>query len=157
MKINLRLANLADLDLYYRWARDPEVRKQSFNQNEISFEEHSTWYKSKLNDKETTLYVFENESAEVVGQLRFQLNNEEYVAGLNVDPDHRSMGYAREIVRMGSDEFMKNDPQLPIVAYIKKTNKPSFNSFKNAGYIVVNEMCIYDVLVNKMILINKTS
>src|SRR5205085_124383 len=47
-KLHFRFANEYDVDLYFRWANDPLVRTNSFNQAIVIYQDHVKWFQSKL-------------------------------------------------------------------------------------------------------------
>ena len=49
--LNFRNAKIDDIKLYYSWANDESVRKQSFNSKKIDFEVHQKWFESKIQDE----------------------------------------------------------------------------------------------------------
>lgn len=152
MKLQLRKAELRDMDQYYKWAIDPEVRKQSFNPHTATYEEHVAWFRSKMNEPASVLFIFENEEGEAVGQLRFQERNEEIVVGLNLDSAFRNRGLASSIIRMGTEEYLKSSPKYQPVAYIKVTNPASYKAFLNAGYKLKEERSMHNERVFKMVM-----
>lgn len=152
----LRRAIKSDVDLYFRWASDPEVRKQSFNQGTIDYDDHVRWFSNRLQDQNTQLYLFEDEAGSVVGQLRFQIIDKEHVVGINVDAAHRGRGYAPEIIRLGTSDFLKHHPNVIPVAYIKKENEASYRSFLSAGYSLNSEIVQEGLMVYKLNYLIKT-
>ena len=75
--IKVRKPNENDLQLYFNWANDIDVRKNSYQSKEISLEQHSQWFLNKLNDESCTMYLFENHIGEPIGQVRIQKQNEQ--------------------------------------------------------------------------------
>lgn len=68
----LRLARKSDLmDIFYL-ANDEIVRFYSFNQNQISLEEHKKWFKKNLASKETKIYIYRNCDNDLIGVCRLE-------------------------------------------------------------------------------------
>jgi RimJ/RimL family protein N-acetyltransferase len=133
--LSFKNPTLNDLQLYFEWANDPEVRQQSYNSETINIDNHANWFKSVLNDKLICLYIFENEKNEKVGQVRIQkINNFEAIIGVSVGSTHRGKGYACEMLILATDSFFKDDKDFFINAYIKETNISSKFSFEKAGF-----------------------
>ena len=66
-----RKAALKDMKVYYNWVNEPQVRKNSCdNKKHISWNIHKNWFKKKIQDKKSVLYVFEKKNV-AVGQVRF--------------------------------------------------------------------------------------
>ena len=43
--LSLRKVNLNDVELIFKWANDPDVRNNSFNTNQIVWDEHVKWFR----------------------------------------------------------------------------------------------------------------
>jgi RimJ/RimL family protein N-acetyltransferase len=83
--LKFRYAVLDDSDLYYAWANDLIVRKNSFNSTEINYEHHVNWFSNKLSSKDCLFYLFLNEENTPVGQVRIDKSNDEIVIGISID------------------------------------------------------------------------
>ena len=44
-------AEKKDINIFFEWANDPEVRKSAFKTNKISWSEHKNWYYKKIQSK----------------------------------------------------------------------------------------------------------
>ena len=44
-EIRMRKANENDVDTYFRWTNDEEVRRNSFNTTQINYDNHVAWFK----------------------------------------------------------------------------------------------------------------
>lgn len=58
MKEYLREATKDDVDLLFKWMNDPAVRKNSFSSEKITYEEHTSWYRSLLENKNCKQYIY---------------------------------------------------------------------------------------------------
>lgn len=58
MKEYLREATKDDVDLLFKWTNDPAVRKNSFSSEKITYEEHTSWYRSLLENKNCKQYIY---------------------------------------------------------------------------------------------------
>ena len=77
-KGNLRLRNTQreDMYTYLFWTNEKEVRRQSFNQKEISLSEHREWFEKRLCSKLTVMKVLVDSEGTSLGQIRFELDGE---------------------------------------------------------------------------------
>jgi len=133
--ISFRKATIHDLMLYFDWANDPEVRAQSFDSKIIDIESHKKWFLSKLNDDSLLMLVFQNEKNQNIGQIRMQKENEkEALIGISIASDFRGNGYAKEMLQIASDYFLKSNSNYVINAFIKETNLSSKYAFEKAGF-----------------------
>lgn len=133
-KLKFRFAGLQDVDLYYTWANEPTVRENSYNQDEIRYEDHVNWFKKKLDSDNCRFYVFFDPADEPVGQVRID-EGEEVVIGISIDTKQRGKNYAPQMLTMATDDYLKTNTSAVIVAYIKVSNQASYKSFKNAGFV----------------------
>lgn len=142
MQIHYRKAKLSDLDLYFAWTNDPATRSNSFNTQEVDYQEHTRWFSRKIDDKKALLLVFENEENIPVGQIRIEQKTEENIIGISVDKTFRGLGLAVPMLTTACEVFFTEFQAKNIHAYIKKTNLASLNSFRKAGFEIINELII---------------
>ncbi len=142
MQIHYRKAKLSDLDLYFMWTNDPATRSNSFNTQEVDYQEHTEWFSRKVEDKKALLLVFENEENIPVGQIRIEQKTEENIIGISIDKNFRGLGLAVPMLTTACGVFLTEFQAKNIHAYIKKTNLASLNSFRKAGFEIINELII---------------
>lgn len=141
--LSFRRATQADMMLYFEWANDEQVRRQSYHSDTISLEAHKEWYYKKINDRNCLMLLFENEANVPVGQVRFQKENEKvYVIGVSLAKEFRGKGLAGTILLMASDHFLEIFPGITIYAYIKISNTESMRSFAKAGFVFANNVVV---------------
>lgn len=140
--LKMRLANTTDADIYYNWANDELVRKNSYQSNEINYQEHITWFNQKIKSGSCFFYIFETEAGNPVGQVRIDSSNNEVIIGVSVDKDFRGKGIAAEMIERASENYMNHSKKATITAYIKKENTASIKQFQKAGFIIENEVVI---------------
>lgn len=142
MQIHQRKANITDLDLYYNWANDAATRSNSFNTQEIDYQEHTNWFSKKVEDTNALLLVFENEENIPVGQVRIEKKTDENIIGISIDANFRGLGLAVPMLQNACQQFFQDFAEKYIHAYIKKHNLASVNSFKKAGFEINKELII---------------
>ncbi len=142
--IHHRFAQPTDAQLYFDWANDPDTRRQSFNSAPISLETHIAWFTRKLVDSNALLLVFENESSQPVGQVRFERTPvadmpDEIIIGLSVDASQRGKGLASQLIEQGCAVCRKQWGAVTIHAYIKPENQTSARAFERASFRLSGE------------------
>ena len=142
MQIHYRKAKLSDLDLYFEWTNDPATRSNSFNTQEVDYQEHTNWFSRKIEDKKALLLVFENEENIPVGQIRIEQRTDENIIGISIEKNFRGLGLAVPMLTSACESFFTEFQAKNIHAYIKKTNLASLNSFRKAGFEIINELII---------------
>ena len=133
MELTLRFATIRDIDTYFEWANDEEVRKNSFHSDAISYENHVAWFKNKLLNPDSFLYFFTC-NQQVVGQVRIEVLKSETIIGISVDKNFRGKSLSTPMLQLAASVFFEYHPQKQITAYIKQENISSYKSFKNAGF-----------------------
>ena len=138
--LTFRRADANDVDLFYSWANDPETRNNSYNKNPIVYSDHVAWFNRKINSDNCWLYVFQDEQANPVGQVRIEKSGgEETIISISIGKDHRGKGYASEMLAMASGDYLSSFATDTIIAYVFTSNEPSLRSFIKAGYILKEE------------------
>lgn len=142
--LRLRKPTINDMELYFNWANDADVRQQSYNSNPINLENHKKWFESALKNEAYFMCVFQNSDKEDIGQVRIQKQNyKEAIIGISITSEHRGKGYAKEMLLLATDAFLKSNKGFLINAYIKKINLSSKFSFEKAGF-KFNDMVDYE-------------
>jgi RimJ/RimL family protein N-acetyltransferase len=133
--LNLIRATQNDLDLYFRWVNDVEVRNNSFNPHPISLETHTKWFNAKLADKSSLLLIGMQDNTPV-GQVRF---DEFEVGNLLVDfsvaSEFRGRGFGGELIRSGILVATAQFPHVKhVIAKVKTLNPRSSRVFQSTGF-----------------------
>ena len=133
--VTFRKAVLSDVNLYYNWLNDAEVREKSFDPSIINWEEHVKWFTEKINNPDYFFYIFQNNSLDYIGQVRIQkVNDMNSVIGISVCNGQRGLGYGSIILIESCKEFFKLNNSYKIHAYIKNINISSKIIFEKAGF-----------------------
>ena len=91
--VTFRKADLSDVNLYYNWLNDPEVRGKSFDTSIIKWDQHLKWFTEKINNPDYFFYLFQNNNLNYIGQVRIQkVNDMNSVIGVSVCSEQRGMG-----------------------------------------------------------------
>lgn len=138
--LTFRKANLNDVDLFFNWANEFSVRSNSYEKENIDYIDHVKWFSKQIANSNNHFYVFLSELNEPIGQVRIS-KIEEYkaVIGIMIDSKFRGKGFASEMLKKASSDFLISNKTVIIFAYIFKSNTSSFKSFLNAGYILLRE------------------
>jgi RimJ/RimL family protein N-acetyltransferase len=129
-RLTYREATVSDAELFFNWANDNEVRKNSISSNVIKWEEHIKWFKNKIEDTKSHLFLF-FEDGKPIGQVRLDFESNSWLIDFSVDTSFRGMGYGSKMLRKIIDkrEYGK------FKAYVKKTNIGSVKVFKKLNFI----------------------
>jgi UDP-2,4-diacetamido-2,4,6-trideoxy-beta-L-altropyranose hydrolase len=133
--IVLRRVSESDCEMLWKWVIDPEVRASSFIPDPIPFEKHRQWFSAKLRDSKFIQFIAMDIQGTPIGQVRFDINNDEAEIDISIAINQRGKGYGSKLIRKGVQEFQKMSMINIIHAFIKPENEPSLNSFRGAGFI----------------------
>ncbi|OGS77247.1 MAG: hypothetical protein A3D31_09530 [Candidatus Fluviicola riflensis] len=125
----LRPVNENDTKALFNWVNDPEVRFNSIQQEPILWEDHLQWFRRKLQDDATHMFLLEY-AGKAVGQIRIDQSEEYHYIGYSIDNNYRGKGFGKCIVA----QLLKMHPTLSFAAVVKKTNIPSIRIFESLGF-----------------------
>ena len=136
--LHLRPALPSDLWLYYWWASDPQVRRQSFNTDSFSMAEHRRWFAGRLNSANALLFVLEDGDGLPLGQIRFERaveTNKRAVIGFSLDYLARGRGFAPLLLELGLAELTRCwGNGLEAYAEVRADNSSSCRAFLRAEF-----------------------
>lgn len=130
LQFSMRKAVNDDIELYFEWASNEEVRQNAVSSDPIIFENHQRWFSSRINSQTTKLYVG-SWNCFPVGQVRFDLHDNLWEIDYSVDPKYRNLGFGELLIRQGMAELLaETRTDLTIVGMVKHQNIPSAEVFK---------------------------
>jgi len=133
-QISLRRAQKNDCELLWKWANDPEARAASFSSSPISWEEHTNWFNSKLNSANCMMYVATIDNGTPLGQIRYDIKQENAVISISIDSKFRSKDYGTVLIRKTSQILFAESNVRRVHAYVKQDNNSSASVFTKAGF-----------------------
>lgn len=137
----LRKVEKRDMDLLYKWANDPVVRRNSFNMNPIPYENHVKWFNMMMENSAALQFIMMDEDTPV-GQIRLNIDGKEAEIGYSIGSEYRGKGYGHKVLQLVTEEVRKNYPGIDrLIAKVKPENKASNALFEKEGYLM--EYCCY--------------
>lgn len=133
MELTYRFAAKEDVDTYFKWVNNPQVRANSFNQDPIPYEDHVKWFYSRIASPSSFLYLFFNAESQPVGQVRIDKGGETII-DISVDEHFRGRSYSSEILKAACTDYLLRSAGDTIFSYVKKTNPASYKSFVKCGF-----------------------
>ena len=133
-EVKIRRAGMSDMADLYKWRNHPDVRMNSFNSDDISWEKHKEWFERVKKDPAYTIYIAYY-GKDKIGSIRFDDKTDVTKVSVMLSPDFWGMGLGADVIRLGTARFIRGKkPAKKIVAEIKKDNVASVKSFKKAGF-----------------------
>ena len=132
--INLRKVEITDINDMFEWRNHPDIRKNFFNQELLSWDEHEKWFIAKLKDPDAAVYMAYYKK-EKIGTIRFEANESAIKTSVMLNPDFLGKGLGSKLIKLGVKRFiMEKNPDMQIIAEIKKDNFTSIKAFTKAGF-----------------------
>lgn len=142
--IILRAAELKDIKSIYNLSNDPFVRRNSFNQENIVYEEHRCWFVKKLNDLEQIFLVAEKEG-QFLGQVRLDIAGNMATINISVVNGYRRLGVGRVLSQKVFSYLLQNNSNVSHVrAYVKQENISSIKFFEGLRFKLQKKLIIKD-------------
>jgi UDP-2,4-diacetamido-2,4,6-trideoxy-beta-L-altropyranose hydrolase len=133
-QIKLRRVQENDCKLFWKWANDPETRAASFSPVPIPWEDHAYWFNSKLNSANCMMYIAILDDGIPLGQIRYDIKQENAVISISIDSKFRSKGYGAVLIRETSKRLFNESDVRRVHAYVKQDNNSSASVFTKAGF-----------------------
>ncbi|MBC7451631.1 MAG: GNAT family N-acetyltransferase [Cytophagales bacterium] len=132
--IELIKASWEDAELLFNWVNEEDVRKNSINGRPIGWENHLKWFKTKIGS-DNTFFLIGCLNKVPIGQVRFDLVNDEYFIDYSIDSSLRGSGFGTQILSEGI-EMLKNilAKSFIIKAYVNSENAASVKVFKKLHF-----------------------
>jgi UDP-2,4-diacetamido-2,4,6-trideoxy-beta-L-altropyranose hydrolase len=142
--VSLRSANESDCKRLFEWVNDPLTREMSFQTERIPFTDHEHWYRKKLSDPDTALFIAQDIEGSPVGQIRFDREGAVAILSLSVAPESRGRGLAPKIARNAASKVLMEGWCRKIEAWVREENEPSSKTFLRAGFLPLGAQSRHD-------------
>ena len=137
--IIIREANQDDCKFIFDWRNNKLSKKMSFNNRQISYQDHLFWFSESLKNPNRILYVCEI-SGSRAGVCKFdydfKINNADI--SININPKMRDIGIGKRFLSLAIDKYSELK-ETNLSARIKKNNFPSKKIFLYAGFKILKE------------------
>jgi len=131
-RLCLRAAQIEDMELFFDWANDPEVRRQSLKTDAIAWLTHQQWFRTRLEDERSRMFVMEAQSLPV-GQIRFDLDDGEALIDFSIEAQFRGRGWGGCLIAMGMARMTEREQPI-FRAEVKASNPASAAVFARLGF-----------------------
>lgn len=134
--LSLRRAKWEDAEFLFILRNDKTVRENSFQTEVIAYEQHLNWYKNKMQDEKTQIYILQI-NKQNIGQVRVDEENSDLEISYAICQKYRGKGYAKWMLGTLEKELRKvqNNIGKCLVGDVKKENISSQKVFLSLGYI----------------------
>lgn len=132
-RLRVRPVRETDARLLWEWANDPEVRAVSFSTQPVLWEQHLDWLRKKLKES-CHFYLAVDGEEEAIGQVRFDIREDEAAVSVSLGRRFRGAGYGTELLRLACGKLFRDSEVKVIKAYVKPDNQASLKAFDRAGF-----------------------
>jgi RimJ/RimL family protein N-acetyltransferase len=132
--VALRPAHEDDVHAFWEWRNEVTTRAASLNQEPLPFEQHEQWFRARLDDPDTLLYVVHDASRAPIGYVRFTLDGTEAEISIALDPASRGRGSGAAAIRLACALAFATGRVSRVVAQVKLDNESSVHAFVSAGF-----------------------
>jgi UDP-2,4-diacetamido-2,4,6-trideoxy-beta-L-altropyranose hydrolase len=143
-ELKLRFVRESDCRFLFDWAVDLVARAASFHSQPISWEDHTHWFRERLQDPHSVLYIGESAEDEPVGLVRFHVNEDRAVVSVNVAPTFRSKGWGRELITLATRMLVRARSVSRVEAFIRPDNQASIQLFGACGFQLYGKERVLD-------------
>ena len=141
----------SDIQLVYDLSNDPDVRKNSFSHEIITWEEHRIWYSKTIHDPDILFFlIFDNK--DFVGQIRFdrRKNIASPIINISITKKYRGKGFASDCLKLAVNELKINwTGTTKINAHVLYENKVSNIFFVKNGFELITKYPhnVYELII----------
>lgn len=138
--VGIRKATAEDAELTFRWASDPAVRKYSFNQSVILWENHQRWFSDKLQDPACEYLILYNDQS-AIGSIRFDVDADgAAMISFLIDPACHGRGYGSMILERGIEYMRQNRRDVKrVYGFVVRENVASVRVFEKLDFARAEE------------------
>jgi spore coat polysaccharide biosynthesis predicted glycosyltransferase SpsG/RimJ/RimL family protein N-acetyltransferase len=147
----LRKAVESDSNIVLELSNDPTVRSQSINTNRIKIEVHQEWFAKKIIDPGYLYLLAFTNKDEFIGQVRFEIENNEAIVSISISQKFRGKGFSKKILKRACSKVFSEMKVDSIIAYIKPENAASIKGFLSAGFVYSTDQLINNINFTKYI------
>lgn len=133
-KLVFSRATKSHCDLLYKWANDDEVRKNSFNSDQISYDTHVKWFEGKLRSSSSYIFIGFIDSTPV-GQVRMEIDGLSGVISYSIDKEWRGNGLGNVFLQELPFLITTHNVKVTrLIGRVKVGNLQSQKAFERAGF-----------------------
>jgi perosamine synthetase len=146
-RVRLRRAAPEDARLLFEWRNRPEIVELGSQRRTVTWEEHSAWFRSVLQERERLVHVIELDGV-ASGQIRFDREDEQdrdAVVSVYLLAPHTGKGFGVEALRQGCAEVFACWQSARVLAFVRADNRASQSGFTKAGFLPIGSEAALEI------------
>lgn len=132
-KLVLRRVQETDCKFLYDLRNEPEVRRNSFQTEEIAYEQHMAWFRRKIANPNVHIYILEG-NKKAIGQVRVERTEKQGELSYALAAIVRGKGLSKWMLNELENQLRTEDFCEELVAEVKQENIASQKIFRFLGY-----------------------
>jgi spore coat polysaccharide biosynthesis predicted glycosyltransferase SpsG/RimJ/RimL family protein N-acetyltransferase len=134
-KIMIRDLNEGDIYSIFELSNKEYVRKNSINNNQISWSEHKKWFKIVSTLKSYVTYIICTKEIDFLGQIRFQIIEKKALISISLTEFILGKKLSKKLLKMSLNKFFIDYQFIELIeAIINLNNIGSIKSFESLGF-----------------------
>lgn len=123
-----------DKKFLFDLANEKTVRRNSFHNHEISWEEHEEWFQNKQEDPNCIMMLFCVDDTPM-GQCRLELEGDRAIVNYSVLESYRGKGYGSTMLSQAEELLRKEYKNIRFICgFVMLKNTVSQRCFAKLGY-----------------------
>jgi len=139
MNKNISIHNISfdDCLLLYSWVNNEDsIKNKLTTSKKVLLNEHTKWFKNRIDDPNTFIWIIKDNFNNKIGQIRFQMSQDGfYDIDIYIIKTARRSGIASKAIKMAQVQANV----YPLRAIIKKYNNKSYAYFISNGFQLISE------------------
>lgn len=136
-QIEITRATIDDMFDLFELANDPEVRKNSFNQEKIDLETHKKWFNNRVDNDDFLLLVARN-GVNFIGSIRFEKDiDNKFIISIQIHKNFRGKGLGKKLLQNAIKKLFNQKENPIIIAKIKSNNLSSIKIFSDSNFKII--------------------
>ena len=134
--ISVKVARLYHSSFLFNLFNESIQKRFSITKDKVDFKTHTDWFKNKLKDKFTQIYIIYLNTIKI-GYVRFEkFSKNKYKVSISNHPNFINKGYGSIILNIAIRKFIKKKKSAIFFALIKKNNIPAVKIFVKNNFII---------------------
>lgn len=135
MDIALKQASKEDCDLLFSWVNNESVRKNSFNQDKILYEDHIKWFDNRINSNECFIFILEEQDVPI-GQVRIDIESKKTaIISYSIDENYRGRGLSLVMLTLLEKKIKCDFLNInKLIGFVKIENIASQKTFESLKF-----------------------
>lgn len=137
MTYTVRRAQDRDLEQLFEWVnRKDSLKNKRITKSAVDWGSHCEWFRARLSDKNSYIFLIESDEGRPVGQARYQCvtGSNLFDVDIYLDEAARGQGVAKLLLSVTGAEILELNPSAVLRAVVHVDNLSSQKLFRSLGY-----------------------